>query len=78
MEEEIGIDTEIKFLTKFLYSDGRETEYDALFTAQYNGPFHTNTEEVDQVMFVTKEKLKTMKDMFSPFARHSLEQAKLL
>jgi isopentenyl-diphosphate delta-isomerase type 1 len=78
MFEEIGIQTDIQFLTKFLFSDGRETEYDTLFTADYNGPFQISKEEVDQVQFVTKEKLKTMIGLFSPFARHCLEEAKLL
>ena len=54
MYEEIGIKAPVKFITKFLYRMPLESEFSSIFTAQHEGPFHINTDEVESIEFVSK------------------------
>lgn len=56
LQEELRISTPITFHSKRIDKDVHETEMEALFTAEYQGDFHPNTSEIDEVKFFgTKE-----------------------
>lgn len=60
LKEELGIEIPVRFAKKFLYEDGQESEYDAVFTAVYDGPLHPDATEVADVRFVAKGELPRM------------------
>lgn len=68
MKEEIGVKANIKFKAKFLVDAPNETEIASLFTAIFEGPFETNKEEVDDVVFMSQELIKDIKDKLTPTA----------
>ena len=78
MFEEIGIKTKLTFNSKFFYEDSRETEINALFTGNHNGPFKINKKEVSSIKFVAKESLKKIRGQLTPFAIQCFENLKLL
>lgn len=78
LQEEIGIKAKLKFHSKFLYLNERETEINVLYTAHHNGPFVVDKKEVESVIFVSKEKLKSMRKKLTPYAIQSFEQLGIL
>jgi len=70
MEEEIGIETEIEPVSKFLFSGEKERETIRLFKGVSDGPFRRQPEEVDDVRFFSPEEIKKMlresPESFSP------------
>lgn len=58
-KEELGIDVPMKLYKKHIIRYPGETEMEALFTATHEGPFHSNTEEIDEVKFFSKEELSS-------------------
>lgn len=57
LREELGIDTEITFIDKFLCRAPKETEMTAVFKAFHNGPFKLNKEEISEGKFFTRKEL---------------------
>jgi isopentenyl-diphosphate delta-isomerase len=57
MKEELGIEVPLTFHSKFVFSSSRETGMESLFTAQSNGPFIVNKEEIADVAFFAKDEL---------------------
>jgi isopentenyl-diphosphate delta-isomerase type 1 len=57
-KEELGVELEAIFHSKFLYRYPNETEYNALYTAKYDGEVHADANEVEAVQFFTKEELR--------------------
>lgn len=57
LKEELGVDLEIKPVTKFIYQSETETEIVMLFQAKSDGPFKFNKEEIVQGKFFTRSKL---------------------
>jgi isopentenyl-diphosphate delta-isomerase type 1 len=78
MREELGIQTKITMVKKFLSESDEECEMDMLFTARYNGPFFIATDEIQSVKFFNKREIKNMKEQLTPFAKNSLEQINIL
>jgi len=57
LREELGIDTEITFIDKFLCRAPKETEMTAVFKAFHNGPFELNKEEISEGKFFSQKEL---------------------
>ena len=68
MLEEIGIRVPLKFISKQLLELPVETEFDALFTAEYDGKLNINKEEVESVEFVDPTSILDIKDKLTPYA----------
>lgn len=58
LNEELGVDFQLTFIEKFIFKHPRETEMDALFTANGKGPFKPNPLEVADVKFFSREVLR--------------------
>lgn len=78
MFEEIGVKLPITFVTKLLLHMPHETEFDAIFRAESEGPFDINKKEVESLEFYSKKDIKKMKDKFTPSAFHCLTKLGLL
>jgi len=60
-EEELGRAAELQVLRKDRYDDHRGiTKFLTTYTAEYEGPFEVNPEEVDRVEFFSNEALNQM------------------
>ncbi|MBI5614581.1 mevalonate kinase [Candidatus Gottesmanbacteria bacterium] len=57
MKEELGVVLPVTTAEKFLFEYPHETEIDVVFTANSNGPFTPNTDEIDEVKFFSKNEL---------------------
>ncbi len=57
LQEELGIQIPIVYVSKQIVHFTEETEMEALFTATYDGPFHTNPQEMDEVKFFDKREI---------------------
>lgn len=55
--EELGVDISVVQAQKFIHEFPYETEMEVLFTAESNGPFHPNLEEIDRIEFISKNDL---------------------
>lgn len=78
MKEEIGVTVPIEFVTSFIHEAGYETEYAGLFRGTYNGEFIQNTDEVDEIVLVSIDKLKDMQDTMTSLALSCLKILHLL
>lgn len=56
LQEELGIQTDCKFITKFIERFSDQTEMVNLYYAIHNGPFKFPKEEINQVKFFSKGK----------------------
>lgn len=77
-KEELGIDIKPTVLKKFLFRFPKQTEMEALFTAIYNGPFQPNPEEVSQIAFFNKKRLKDENIKLTTLASHILNLVKFM
>jgi mevalonate kinase len=57
LEEELGIDSPLEYVGKYLYEDNEETEMDVIYRTIHNGPFKFNKKEIDSVAFVDPKML---------------------
>ncbi len=57
LQEELGVSMETTIHSKRIDKDVKETEMEVLFTAKYDGPFHINPDEIDDVKFFDKREL---------------------
>lgn len=57
LQEELGIDAPLTYVSKDLVESTNETEMSVLFTARSNGPFRPNPEEVERVAFFDPRRL---------------------
>lgn len=57
VQEELGIDIPVKFMSTQIVRFPHETEMEALFTATFDGPFHPNMQEVSEVKFFDKREI---------------------
>ncbi len=73
MLEEIGITTELTFVKKLMIRFPKETEYDCIFKATYNGAFTINKEEIDEAIFMKKREIIKNGVPLSMFAREALK-----
>ena len=74
MREEIGIELNVEFLDKFLLKHVNENEYSAIFRAYSNGPFRTNSEEIETGGFFSMDTIRhRMWDKLTPFSQMVLE-----
>lgn len=55
--EELGVDISVVQAQKFIHEFPYETEMEVLFTAESNGPFHPNGEEIERIEFISKNDL---------------------
>lgn len=78
MQEEIGIQTELAYATKFLSELEIETEIDMIFTGEHNGPFQIAKDEVEMVQFFSKKEVAKMQDKLTPAAQRALRELKIL
>ncbi|MEK7185759.1 MAG: NUDIX domain-containing protein [Patescibacteria group bacterium] len=78
MQEEIGIQTSIKYVTKFLCKMPEETEMEMVFTARHNGPFTIAEDEVEKAEFFKKEEIIKIQEKLTPFAKMSLQNIGIL
>lgn len=78
MEEELGVQTPITFVKKFVVHNNQESEMAVTFRAEHNGPFTPPADEIDMVKFVPVEQLKAMEDVFTPVAWETLKQVGLV
>ncbi|MBI2612027.1 NUDIX domain-containing protein [Candidatus Gottesmanbacteria bacterium] len=56
--EELGVDTDLEFVDKFLVRYPNETEMVTLYKANANGPFVINNEEIRQGQFIDQKRLR--------------------
>ena len=59
LQEELGIDLDIKLVTRFIYFGKSETEMVTLFKSKSEGPFKLLKEEIVQGKFYTRNELKS-------------------
>lgn len=82
MQEELGISVPITFWKKHLYEGERESEFDAAFRADYDGPFTVDPIEVDRVEFFDPRELKfkiaSGEVILDPCAKRTLEVVGIL
>jgi len=57
MKEELGIETQVFYVGKFLFNGKTEKEMCSVYKGTHNGPFKINEEEVDSVIFISKNEL---------------------
>ncbi len=55
--EELGVNVQATLKAKFIHEFDHEVEMEALFVASANGPFSPNTEEIDDIAFISKNEL---------------------
>ncbi|MBI4154455.1 NUDIX domain-containing protein [Candidatus Woesearchaeota archaeon] len=60
LKEELGIETELKFICKYRTGEGKDREIDAIFVGTHNGPFRLNRDEVERIKFYSPERIKEM------------------
>lgn len=58
IQEELGIDMIAKYHSKRIVEFSAEREMEALFTAQYDGPFYPNTDEIEEVRFFDRREIR--------------------
>ena len=58
LAEELGIDVPLAFVKKFISEEPDETERDAIYKGQSNGPFKPNKEEVADLRFFELREIK--------------------
>ncbi len=79
LQEELGIDAPLTFVSKHLVESERETEMSTLFTAKSTGPFRPNPEEVERVEFFDPRRLafdvSTKKIRVTQWSLYSLRKA---
>ena len=51
--EELGISTKLSFLGKFLFRYTNESEYSAVFSGSFTGPFNFDKTEISEIAFMT-------------------------
>lgn len=78
VQEELGIQASVRYLTKYLIEKEKETEMVALFKSYHAGPFYYNKDEIDGVAFYSKEQVKKMKNKLTPSAQRSLQELHFL
>jgi isopentenyl-diphosphate delta-isomerase type 1 len=76
--EEIGIHTKLKFAKRFIVKMKTETEMEALYTAEHNGPFKINRNEIDEVRFFSLEQIKNMVSQFATFTIENFKQMSII
>jgi isopentenyldiphosphate isomerase len=59
LQEELGIQVRLRFVTKVLLRSEYETEITAIFVGRSNGPFHFNMQETDGGAFFALDDLVT-------------------
>ncbi len=62
LEEELGIKTRLSFLCSYSLRSEAESENLQIFTGMHDGPFHPNTEEVDEVKFFDISEARKLAD----------------
>ena len=65
LEEELGIQTDLKFIFKFQYQSpylqlGSENEFCSVYIGKSNGPVRTNPNEIEDFRFISVEDLDRM------------------
>ena len=79
MIEEIGVDTPLAFAGTILLSTAKESERAALFTGIHNGPFSIHQEEVDDVMFMSPDRIRqSVANGSITFTEGALQSLKLI
>ncbi len=78
MMEEIGVDVPLTFVSKMLLEMNNETEIDALFSASYDGPFKINKKEVNNVSFISPDKIRILQDKLTTTAIACFKQLGIL
>ncbi len=58
LREELGVDLKIEFINKYICRASNETEIQALFKANSNGPFKLHPQEIEEGKFFTQKELK--------------------
>ena len=58
LREELGIDSDLEFIDKFLVRYPNETEMVTFYRAYFDGPFVLQKEEIRQGQFMDKDRLK--------------------
>jgi mevalonate kinase len=82
LEEELGIDTALSFLGKFIVENQNETERAALYGGVHNGPFKSEPKEISEIRFVSpgeiRQKINSGEMVFTGAAISSLRLAGVL
>lgn len=76
--EEIGIRVWLTLRKKFIIKSEKETEIDTIFSSIYNGPFKVDADEVEEIQFLPKNKIKKLLKKMTPFAIKSLKELGIL
>lgn len=76
--EELGINTPIELITKYLAEVADQTEYVKVYEGQFNGPFKIDPKEIEEVAFFPKNKLSEMKGNITPISLLTLKHLNLL
>lgn len=78
LSEELGIEADIKEEKKFIVESEDETEMYFLFSAKHNGPFNPSKDEVQDVIFMNMNQIKTLMNEFTPCSQEALRQSDLV
>ena len=60
LQEEIGIQEELRFIEKVFYKDEKEQGNIFLYSTQHNGPFHPDANEVADIRFFSLNLIEQM------------------
>lgn len=77
LKEELGIDIPLKFVTKFYNIRETESQMDAVYEGQYDGPFNINKDEVERVQFFTGEQIRKMGKDLTAGTKNVFEELKI-
>lgn len=69
MYEEIGIKTQLVFVTSFLFRGSVETEYSALFTGVLRGDPKINKSEVEELLYIMPEDISIIENELTEQAK---------
>ncbi|OGK41700.1 hypothetical protein A2954_07530 [Candidatus Roizmanbacteria bacterium RIFCSPLOWO2_01_FULL_37_12] len=76
--EELGIKTELRFKKKIILKSNQESEMDAIYEGNFEGPFNIDHDEVEKVDFLSPKKIKKIVDKLTPFALKGLKSLKII
>lgn len=67
LQEEIGIEAKLEFVTETLYEDDKGQDYFYLYKTTHNGPFTPDGFEVEKVEFFSLDQIQSMLDSGAKF-----------
>ncbi len=78
LTEELGIKIPFKEILKYLVEVEDQSEMIMVYQGESNGPFKTNTEEIESIQFFSKPELKKLATKITPISLLTLKKLNIL